>query len=408
MKKIISILLVCLAFTTITYAQTTLETSRKVDTLSLADRIAIRSNAVDWFLLVPNIGVEFDLGDKNHSRWTLGLNLRYNWQEKNDFKPGVVWNVMGARLEVRNYWRMHLTDQADGAYWAPHTKKLDRFFSRRTDNPKHPLTTYYMGGFLSYDKVSVLISKTGRQGSVISGGVTMGMIKPMYVFKNGNSLDLDLGLCAGISMFNYDSYTYDRESNCYPLADKGVKKILPFVPDVSVALVYRFGKKPITAKYRWRYDCDMAYMERVDSISRERYNVMQNELNLQKTLDNFQNEFDSLYIKAAVRQDSINRANEAAIARVADAERAAIEEANADTTRTDTATVSPAAAPTDTTSVSPTTPADTTSVSPAASSEESSAEAPTSSTAPTSPTESGEPAGSPEPSTNTEATNEEE
>ena len=31
-----------------------------VDTLSLAERISVRTNAADWMLLTPNIGVEYD------------------------------------------------------------------------------------------------------------------------------------------------------------------------------------------------------------------------------------------------------------------------------------------------------------------------------------------------------------
>jgi hypothetical protein len=36
-----------------------------VDTLSLLDRIALRTNTVDWALLIPNFGAEFDIKNTN-------------------------------------------------------------------------------------------------------------------------------------------------------------------------------------------------------------------------------------------------------------------------------------------------------------------------------------------------------
>ena len=55
-----------------------METSHRVDTLSAADRLSFRTNGVEWLILVPNIGIEYDLGRYNYSRWSIGLNLRYN------------------------------------------------------------------------------------------------------------------------------------------------------------------------------------------------------------------------------------------------------------------------------------------------------------------------------------------
>ena len=39
----------------------------QTDTLSVADRLSVRTNAADWLLLLPNIGVELDLGNKNYA-----------------------------------------------------------------------------------------------------------------------------------------------------------------------------------------------------------------------------------------------------------------------------------------------------------------------------------------------------
>lgn len=37
------------------------ESKTGVDTLTFAERISLRTNAVDWTLLTPNLGVEFDV-----------------------------------------------------------------------------------------------------------------------------------------------------------------------------------------------------------------------------------------------------------------------------------------------------------------------------------------------------------
>ena len=85
----------------------------ETDTLSLADRITLRTNAVDWLLLLPNIGVEFDLGNKNWSRWSIGLDVRGNWQTKHTFKPGVVymerfWNPETLQTKTHGWTEMNV------------------------------------------------------------------------------------------------------------------------------------------------------------------------------------------------------------------------------------------------------------------------------------------------------------
>ena len=85
-----------------------MDTGHKVDTLSTAERLSLRSNAVDWLLLVPNVGIEYDILSTNWNRWSVGLNLRYNWQTSHTYKPGLVYNVAEARLEVRTYYRIRV------------------------------------------------------------------------------------------------------------------------------------------------------------------------------------------------------------------------------------------------------------------------------------------------------------
>ena len=170
------------------------DTSHRIDTLSNSDRLSVRTNALDWLLLVPNIGIEYDLKNVNYNRWSVGLNLRYNWQTSHTFKPGVVYNVAEARLEVRSYYRIR-----EFSNYIERKKKFwDRFLSPRREKSKHPTTTYYRGGFLAYNKFSIKLGDEGNQGNAIIGGVMFGLVRPLYEFRNGHSLDFELGAAVGV------------------------------------------------------------------------------------------------------------------------------------------------------------------------------------------------------------------
>lgn len=258
----------------------------KEDSLALVldfnDRIAFRTNFVDWVLTTPNIGVEIDLGNKTYNHWTVGFNVRGNWNTSHTFNPGVVYNISGARADVRYYYRMRkigaygeVAGEGTGAY--PHAPKglLNKLFSCRREEPKHPDITYYRGLYASYNKFSIKLGDEGKQGSAFTLGFTWGFIKPLYVFENGNSMDFEMGISAGVAYAQYDKYRHDRESNCYPVVgteDWGVVP-MPVLSDLRVGLVYRLGSTKVTDKYMWRYDCDKHYRAEIDSTLQSRYEI---------------------------------------------------------------------------------------------------------------------------------------
>ena len=188
--------------------------------------------------------------------------MRYNWQTSHTYKPGLVYNVAEARLEVRNYYRIRVFD---GKFIGPKKHFWERVVSPRRAESKHPTTTYYRGAFVAYNNYSLKLGTEGKQGNAIIGGVMWGMIKPLYEFQNGNSLDLEFAASAGVAYAKYDTYTHDRQDDCYPLDATGKTTIMPVINELRVGFVYRFGSYPITKKYRWRYDADLAYQERIDS-----------------------------------------------------------------------------------------------------------------------------------------------
>ena len=268
----------------------------ETDTLSLADRITLRTNAVDWLLLLPNIGVEFDLGNKNWSRWSIGLDVRGNWQTKHTFKPGVVYNLADVRGELRYYYR---PKQIDNRKVKKHTRFLDRLFSCRRDTVKRPQLAYYRGAYASYSDFSFKFGSEGKQGSALTLGVSWGLVRPLYVFRNGHSFDFELGIKVGLAYAKYDTYRHSREDDCYPVTSRGNSGIYPVVSDLHVGFAYRLGKYPSPSKYRWRYDVDYNFAMLQDSINDARYRARINEQTEDSLREMVEKEFWHVYEAAA-------------------------------------------------------------------------------------------------------------
>ena len=315
-----------------------LDTSHKTDTLSFAERISFRTNMVDWALLIPNVGVEFDLRSTNWSRWAVGASVRGNWQTQHRQKRGMVYNLVEAKVELRNYWRTKQIgstwgdneliryhsrkwDEESLAQWRQLSEQernlydvardtlrrssafkrgIDRLFSQRRRKLKRPLAVWYRGVYASYSNYSLLLGSKGRQGDAISAGMVYGMVKPLYEFKNGNTLDFELGLSGGLVYARYDTYRHSREDDCYPITKRGNWHLVPFpmLTDVHAGFVYRLGDYPSTRKYRYRYDVDYAYREklrtRTDSIISARRMQEQDEQGFEGVLNYYERMYQKL------------------------------------------------------------------------------------------------------------------
>ena len=317
MKFIKFLVLICaISVASLSSAQIVNKGKEKADSLALnldlPDRIAFRTNFVDWVLTTPNIGVEIDLGNKAYHHWSIGFNVRGNWQTSHTYNPGVVYNISGVRAEARYYYRMRkiggygeVAGEGSGAYPPAPKGLLNKLFSCRREEPKHPDITYYRGLYASYNKFSVKLGDEGKQGSAFTLGFTWGFVKPMYQFPSGNTLDLEMGISAGLAYAQYDKYRHDRESNCYPVVgheDWGIVP-MPVLSDLRVGLVYRLGSTKVTDKYMWRYDCDKHYRAEIDSTLQSRYEIKV----AQDKFDAEYNSIDTLFKDIYVIQAGINK-----------------------------------------------------------------------------------------------------
>ena len=274
-----------------------MDDAMRVDTLTLAERISLRTNVVDWSMQVPNIGVEFDLRNTNWSRWAVGFNFKYNWNTSHSYVPGTVFNLAEVRAEVRNYWRT--LDLTDGLHnrLRGHVKWVDKLVSQRRKGSKHPVTTYYRGFYATYTNYSFLFGHTGYQGSAVQAGMTYGIIRPLYQFRNGNSLDLEFGVSGGVAVTKYDKYRHDEVNNNYPKTGHDNWHLVkyPVLSDARVGFVYRFGKYPVTKKYRRRYDVDARYQWLVDSTDAARRKQAYDQHYKDSVYNLVFNEFEHLY-----------------------------------------------------------------------------------------------------------------
>lgn len=213
----------------------------KNESISFKDRWGFKTNAVDWLLTVPNIGVEFDLGNTIRNKRTVSANLKWNWNTSQKYKPSIVFNLFDARVEWRQYFR---TRQRGGITKNANllTRLKETVFTTQRKHPRQN-RAYYWGIYANAASYNFKIGKEGKQGTAYGAGVSVGYTAPLYGYRN-HYIDLELGGSVGLLYTSYDVYTHDAESNCYPHINGKSKggHLVPFpVPtDLRVAFVYRF------------------------------------------------------------------------------------------------------------------------------------------------------------------------
>ena len=296
-------------------------TDREVDTLSILDRIALRTNLVDLALMIPNIGAEFDVKGTNWNRWTVGFNVRYNWQTSHTYTHFLTYNFFEARLEGRQYWRARRIgdNTPSGKRIGKHRNLWNKAIAIRRSKVKHPVTTWYRGVFVAYNSYSFLIPNKGHQGSSYMAGVSYGFVRPMLGLGNGNTIDLEFGISGGVVYYKDDTYKQDVQNDCYTLLESKPAQLLkfPMLNEVRVGFIYRLGqddKAKVLSKYRYRRDVDKDYdirlQRRYDSIMHRRDSIKNYDKNYNIILQRFWHVYDSIAMAdKAKRMLSLNDFN---------------------------------------------------------------------------------------------------
>ena len=218
------------------------------------DRIAIHTNSVGWLLMTPNLGVEYSFIQNDLKKVSALLHGRYNPNSLKSYNPNLVYNIGGARAEVRWYYRTRYVSKGEmdldsletakhGAFRAFWNKLTTRPYSLWAKQNPNRHRAYYVGPYAAFDKYTIKLSKTGYQGYAFGLGATLGYSIPLYHYRNGSAIDLELGFSAGLSMSMNDMFTYNDEVDCYEYAGSNSLHVVPFpvIQDARVAFVYRIN-----------------------------------------------------------------------------------------------------------------------------------------------------------------------
>lgn len=246
------------------------------------ERMAIHTNTLGWLLMTPNAGFEYDVYRTRTRKVSVLVSGRFNPATNQEPQSRYVYNIAGAHLEGRWYFRTRQRREWEKDYvkttpgFFNRLKKSTRFITAR-NNPSEQIL-YYVGPYIGYDKVTMKFGDTGKQGSALSAGLTLGYSAPLYTYDNGSAIDLELGASLGlINKVDYEEFSYNSEDKCYVYDGKEESKILPYpvVSDLRLSLVYRM--RPATeqtvvvdekkVEYEQKtYEQRLIYMDNFDNI----------------------------------------------------------------------------------------------------------------------------------------------
>lgn len=220
---------------------------------SFIRRVSIHTNALDWFMTIPNLGIEYDLLNSEENRFSVLLQGKYNWNTSHSFKPRYVLNVANVSVEFRKYWRTGHDETMTINKWVTRDTTVSRvrwFFKKFRHNVLSGRTlarprdwrAYYVGLYAGYDQYSLACFGKGIQGKGINLGISAGWSVPLYILRNGQSLDLDLGITLGAKATQYDRYHYINETGCYEYTGCKDFHITPYpvIHQIKIGLAYRF------------------------------------------------------------------------------------------------------------------------------------------------------------------------
>lgn len=257
------------------------EVENAVDKLPLfaLKRFAFKTNAIDWFAVVPNFGVEYQVTDDPYKYMTVGLSAKWNWSSyhgtnnKTSYQPPFVYDIFDIRPEFRYYYRtipkpktkvdlakesrqkakdnldslkikiQKVTDPGRQKMYEEWIASAERELafrdsvlksSRRafgewlkddvwTFERKNPRTwrAHYIGAYASYANYAFKFGERGIRGRNTFGvGVSAGYVLPLYEYDRG-AIDIDLGLSVGVQMAKHDVFTHNMDGNFYTRVTEG-------------------------------------------------------------------------------------------------------------------------------------------------------------------------------------------
>lgn len=186
--------------------------------LSFYDRCAVKTNAFEWLVTIPNVGFEFDVVRNDFQKMSLNLGVKYNWNTYHKLAPATVFDMFDVRPEFRYYFRTQ-------------NRKVSR-----------PWWVMYAGPYVSYGTYTFKLSPKGIRGFASGIGVSAGYLIPMYEYKKG-AIDVELGASVGLQVCTRDVFSHNPEGYYYTKLEDGSKGLhvtpFPVISEMRVAFVWR-------------------------------------------------------------------------------------------------------------------------------------------------------------------------
>lgn len=230
---------------------------------TLSERFSFRTNALEWLLTIPNVGVEFDLSSSQYNRHTLGLTGKYNWNTYHRYAPSTVFDMFDIRPEYRYYYRH--TQRAPRA--ASDTARLsfgrwwkECLWTTARKNPM-PWRANYIGAYVDYAQYAFKLGNAnGLQGQAVGLGISWGYDVPRYQYRKC-AIDVEFGFSVGLAVTRYDAFSHTTDGYYYIKIPEKSKNwhLTPFpvISEVKVAFVLRpvsieskyISEDPLLQKY---------------------------------------------------------------------------------------------------------------------------------------------------------------
>lgn len=230
--------------------------------MSFKERWAIKANAFEWLITVPNLSVEFDLSDTLKKSNTISLTVKCNWNTYHKYLPPSVFNMFDVRPEFRHYYRTSSYTYSDRSSRTKRQKFEDFVLDHERKDPK-TWRAYYIGGYVNYGTYAFKFTETGIQGIAVGLGASLGYAIPMYIYEKGK-IDVELGFSVGFQMCTKDRFIHDPDGHYYLKLEDKSKGFhftpFPVVSELRVAFAYRF----LSIKDKYPYDADAKRMRQTE------------------------------------------------------------------------------------------------------------------------------------------------
>ena len=246
-------------------------------------RFSFKTNAVDWFAVIPNFGVEYQLTDNPYKLMTVGLTAKCNWNTFHSngqrYQPSAVYDVLDIRPEFRYYYRpipvaksrtdrtaivaSYNDDLAKSREMLAALRKellkakdekkkeellksieeekkkiaekdslirtqrlgfsdwfMTNVFTAERKNPRN-WRAHYIGGYVNYANYAFKFGERGIRGRNTFGfGAVAGYVLPLYEYNRG-AIDIDLGFSVGLQVAKHDVFTHTMDGNIYTRVQEG-------------------------------------------------------------------------------------------------------------------------------------------------------------------------------------------